>query len=178
MRKLEIGPGVNSLGRDWDAMDMLDRPHVTIKHDARIFPYPVPEKTFELVYMSHVLEHIPWFQTKNCLQEVLRILAPGGTLEIWVPDLKKLVEGYLNPSLICNDGWYKFNEEKDPVKWFNGRLFTYGPGEENWHRAAFDREYLERCLLSAGFVEVSPLKTPRGYDHGWINLGVSAKKAS
>ena len=31
MRKLEIGPGVNSLGSDWDAMDMVDRPHVTIK---------------------------------------------------------------------------------------------------------------------------------------------------
>jgi hypothetical protein len=126
-------------------------------------------------YMSHILEHIPWFQTKECLTEVKRILRPGGTIEIWVPDLAKLIEGFLNPSLIEKDGWYKHNPNKDPTIWLNGRLFTYGPGEENWHRAAFTREYLTQCLAEAGFVDIFPLEKPRGYYHGWINLGVGAK---
>lgn len=172
---LEIGPGENSLGKDWDAMDMVYRPHVNIQHDARKFPYPIPNRTYSIVYMSHILEHIPWFQTKECLTEVKRILRPGGTIEIWVPDLAKLIEGFLNPSLIEKDGWYKHNPNKDPTIWLNGRLFTYGPGEENWHRAAFTREYLTQCLAEAGFVDMFPLEKPRGYDHGWINLGVGAK---
>ena len=171
MRKLEIGPGVNSLGADWDAMDMIDRPHVNILHDARELPLPIEDNSYDLVYMSHFLEHIPWTQTNSFLQEIHRIVKPGGSVEIWVPDLEKLVQAYLNPKLNKNDGWYKYNEEKDPVKWFNGRLFTYGPGEENFHRAAFDRSYLERCLVNAGFTP-SKLEKPRGYDHGWINLGV------
>jgi len=174
---LEIGPGISSLGKEWDSMDMVQRPHVNIKHDIRSFPYPIESGRYDLVYMSHILEHIPWFQTEECLKEVKRILKVGGTLEIWVPDLRKLVEAYLNPTLNANDGWYKFNPEKDPVKWFNGRLFTYGPDEENWHRAAFDREYLKRCLVKAGFQEIFDLNKPRGHDHGWINLGVAAKNS-
>lgn len=174
--KLEIGPGEQSLGPDWHAMDMVKRPHVQIVHDARKFPFPIKENSFHIVYMSHILEHIPWFQTVDFLKEVKRILAPGGVAEIWVPDLKKLVEAYLNPELVKNDGWYRFNPEQNPTKWFNGRLFTYGPGEENWHRAAFDAEYLEHNLKEAGFKNIQPLEKPRGYDHGWINLGMSGTK--
>jgi ubiquinone/menaquinone biosynthesis C-methylase UbiE len=176
LRKIEIGPGENSLGSDWEAMDMVPRPHVQIVHDIRELPYPIPDSVYDLVYMSHILEHIPWFQTIDCLQEIRRILKPGGVLEVWVPDLRKLVLAYLDPRLVPFDGWYKFNSERDPVKWFNGRLFTYGPGEENWHRAAFDREYLIRCMERAGYVAPQDLKKPRGYDHGWINLGIVASK--
>ena len=59
---LEIGPGENSLGKDWDAMDMVYRPHVNIQHDARKFPYPIPNRTYSIVYMSHILEHIRYIK--------------------------------------------------------------------------------------------------------------------
>lgn len=176
MKQLEIGPGITSLGNDWDAMDMVDRPHVNIKHDVRKFPFPIEENKYHIVYMSHILEHIPWFQTIDCLKEIRRILKPNGIVEIWVPDLKKLVQAYLNPDLVKNDGWYRYNPEKHPTKWFNGRLFTYGPGEENWHRAAFDADFLRYNLSQAGFRDMKPLNKPRGADHGWINLGMSGTK--
>ncbi len=126
--------------------------------------------------MSHILEHIPWTQTDIFLKEIYRILKPRGVVEIWVPDLEKLVQAYLNPELNKKDGWYRFNDERDPVKWFNGRLFTYGPGEENFHRASFDTSYLNRCLIKAGF-DTQSLSKPRGYDHGWINLGMAGRKS-
>ena len=126
--------------------------------------------------MSHILEHIPWTQTVAALREMRRILAPGGALEIWVPDLEKLVKAYLAKDTGgCK--WRKFNKEADPVTWFNGRLFTYGPEAENWHRAAFDAPYLKRQLRRAGFNQaINRLQKPRGYDHGWINLGMVAYK--
>lgn len=176
LRALEIGPGKNPVNRSWHLMDMVNRPNLTYKHDVRDTPFPVPANHYDLVYMSHVLEHVPWFKTDEVLSEIYRITKPRGKVEIWVPDLKKLIEGYLNPDRIKNDGWYKFNPDRDPVRWFNGRMFTYGPGDENWHRAVFDEEYLHRCLRKAGFRDCHRLAKPRGYDHGWINLGMMGVK--
>lgn len=176
MIALEIGPGEKPTDLSWDTMDVIQRPGLTWLHDARSLPLPIPDASYGLVYMSHILEHIPWTQTVAFLKEIRRILIPGGSVEIWVPDLAKLVQAYLEH----NTGgckWRKFNKENDPVTWFNGRLFTYGPEDENWHRAAFDAQYLKRQLRRAGFdAAINRLSKPRGYDHGWINLGMVAYK--
>lgn len=42
-----------------------------------------------LLYASHVLEHIPWYKTEEVLREWVRVLKPGGVLEVWVPDRLK-----------------------------------------------------------------------------------------
>lgn len=174
MRALEIGPGKHPVDRTWTIMDMVPRNWVDVVHDIRNLPLPFEDNSFELVYLSHILEHVPWFQVVDCLIEIRRILKPGGSVEIWVPDLEYLVQCYLDKRL--GDSWLKFNKERDFVTWLNGRLFTYGPGEENWHRAAFDRPYLERLLKRAGYSSTGKLLKPRGYDHGAINLGVYAVK--
>jgi len=175
---LEIGSEKvhSNLGSDWDRMDIVSGNEVDINHDLRVFPYPIESNTYEIIYMSHVLEHIPWTQTKLVLDELYRILKPNGILEIWVPDLEKLVNAYINNSLIKNDGWYKLNPDKDPTRWFNGRLFTYGPGDENFHRAAFDKRYLIKCLMESHFKNIEQLISPRGINHGWINLGIKSQK--
>jgi predicted SAM-dependent methyltransferase len=124
--------------------------------------------------MSHILEHVPWFDTVATLREVLRILKPGGEVEIWVPDFAKIAKAYLEKR--PGDTWFKFNPKKDYMTWINGRTFTYGPGDENWHRAVFDEAFLKRQLREAGFCYTKRLVRPRGYDHGAINLGVAATK--
>lgn len=170
MEALEIGPGRHPVNPKWDLMDMVRRPNLTYQHDIRKFPWPVPGGKYDLVYMSHILEHIPWFQTIDALKEVYRILKHGGEVEIWVPDFKKIVDAYIRQR--PGDSWFKFNPDRDFMTWINGRLFTYGPGEENWHRACFDESYLRERLKKAGFRHTARLKKPRGYDHGMINLGV------
>ena len=62
------------------------------------------------------------------------------------------------------------------MKWFNIRMFADGPGEERFHRAVFDREYLKRCIMRASFASTHMLAKPRGYDHGYINMGMGAIK--
>ncbi len=177
MRHLEIGPGRRKLGSQWVTMDCIMRPGVVdIVHDLKDLPLPFQDGEFNLVYLSHVLEHVEWAKTHETLTELHRILRPEGEVEIWVPNLKKLVAAYLDHDLIKNDGWWKFNDDHDPVTWFNGRMFTYGPGDENFHRAVFDEGFLTRCLIRAGFKNVSLLNKPRGADHGWINLGMRGTK--
>jgi len=174
MKALEVGPGRHPVNKNWDMIDMVFRPGLRYQHDVRIRPWPINDSQYDLVYMSHILEHIPWFDCIETLKEVLRILKYGGVVEIWVPDFEKIVQAYIRQK--PGDTWFKFNPDKDFMTWINGRLFTYGPGEENWHRATFDESYLRERLKLAGFRHTARLKKPRGYDHGKINLGVVGGK--
>lgn len=176
-RRLEIGPGAAPLGEGWETLDVTPaREPGQWQAVWGVSRLPFDDATFELIYASHVLEHVPWFRTHHALAEAHRILRPGGCLELWVPDFGYLVECYL--AYQCGDDWRHQNPDGDPMRWLNGRLFAYGPPQANWHRAVFDRVGLTRQLLAAGFAAVTRLDSPRGYDHGRINLGVTAWKRS
>jgi hypothetical protein len=65
-------------------------------------------------------------------------------------------------------------------KW---RIFSYGDGSANrssfnWHQCVFNKDSLESLLKKTGFVSIYQMNNSevRGYDHGWINLGIKAKK--
>lgn len=173
MKHLEIGPGDCPVDRQWDLLDVERGPGIDVVARWGDEKLPVADDTYDLVYASHVLEHIPWFKTDRALGEVFRILKPGGILEVWVPDFDKILEAYRAGR--CGDDWRKHNPRSDPWRWFNGRLFTYGP-DPNWHRAVFDARSLRGCLEQAGFGNVHKLTEPRGYDHGAINLGMRGKR--
>ena len=56
---------------------------------------PFAGGTFDVVYHSHVLEHIDREAAPGFLRECLRVLRPGGTLRVVVPDLEALTRSYL-----------------------------------------------------------------------------------
>lgn len=185
-RRLEIGPGDRPLP-GFETLNLVDDGFSSLVMDAS-HRLPIGDDTYDLIYASHVLEHIAWYKTDSVLQEWLRILKPGGTVEIWVPDGLKICEalvafertGVDNTGL---DGWYRLNPSRDPCLWAAGRIFTYGDetgdrNHPNWHCALFTPRYLQRALSRAGFREVHLLDRAqvRGYDHGWINLGATGKK--
>ena len=139
-------------------------------------PIPLPDNSVGEIYTSHTLEHVPWFNTIAALKEALRVLRPGGLIEIWVPNFAYIVECYQKGE--CGDKWRKFNRHGDPVTWVNGRIFTYGPDEANWHRAVFDEGHLTRCLTQAGFTDIKRLpKRTRGQRHGPIDMGMTGRKS-
>lgn len=185
-RRLEIGPGSERIP-GFETVDILWSRNVDYVADAAQ-KLPFDDCTFEIIYASHVLEHIPWYKIKQVIKELNRILEPSGLVEVYVPNglliAKTFVdaeEGYINN--IEKDGWYKFNEEKDPCIWANGRIFSYGDGtgtrkDPNWHLTIFSPRFLKNLLKENGFVDIEQLdKTAvRGYDHGWINLGFRGRK--
>ena len=59
--------------------------------DLRIFP----SKYAELIYASHVLEHISHREVAKVLTEWYRVLKEGGILRLSVPDFDKLLKVYL-----------------------------------------------------------------------------------
>ena len=146
------------------------------------------DNTFDIVYASHVLEHIPWYQVQTVVEEWVRILKPGGALEIWVPDGLKICKALVQyeetgTDVSSQDGYYECVENKDPRFWANLRIFAHGDGkgsllDPNWHRTLFTESLLIDILKNAGLTDVVLLANSdvRGRDHGWINLGASGKK--
>ena len=56
---------------------------------------PFPDNSVEVIYSSHMLEHLDRREVAMFLREAWRILQPGGIIRIAVPDLQKLVYTYL-----------------------------------------------------------------------------------
>lgn len=181
-RNLEIGCGAKRIN-GFETLNVIAGPTVDYVADAsRRLPFK--DETFDLVYASHVLEHVPWYQVRQTLQEWRRILKRGGRLEIWVPDGLKICRALADAEESGQDrtyldGWYKFNAERDPCIWAASRLFAYGSGKgrlnhPNWHRALFTPRYLCQLFQGIGLTDIRELTHAevRGYDHGWINYGV------
>ncbi len=55
---------------------------------------PFPDLTFDVVYHSHLLEHLDRQDAAAFLRECLRVLRVGGTLRVVVPDLEVRIRHY------------------------------------------------------------------------------------
>ena len=90
---LNVGCG-DTYHPEWTNVDMATcRPGVQVCNLLKGFPYP--DRRFQVVYHSHVLEHIPREQVSNFIRECYRVLKPGGILRVVVPDLENIVREYL-----------------------------------------------------------------------------------
>lgn len=98
--KLAVDLGAGSDRREWPG-------HVTCTVDASkdsgadyiqdLRKLNLPDDHFDLVASSHALEHIPRWEQETVWREIFRICKPGGSLEIFVPNLEwaawKIIEG-------------------------------------------------------------------------------------
>ena len=148
---------------------------------------PFDDNSISIIYASHILEHIPWYQVEETLREWVRVLEINGCLEIWVPDAYKICKAVVDieekNKVDVKDKWRKFNEEFNIYKWAAGRLFTYGDGKgkidhPNWHRSLFTYEYLKELFTTVGLSNIERMNENeiRGVKHGWINLGIRGIK--
>ncbi len=78
----------------WVNVDFIAHGSDVIKHDLRK-PLPFADQSFSAVYHSHVLEHFSHAFAPVFLRECFRLLEPGGTLRVAVPDLEGIVRAYL-----------------------------------------------------------------------------------
>ena len=97
--------------------------------------------TVDLIYASHVLEHISRWEYKHCLKRWFDILKPGGVARIAVPDFDKICQHYI-----------KFKD----LRMLSGLLYGGQDYFENNHFWCWDKETLSRELVDEiGFREVN-----------------------
>src|SRR6266576_6947071 len=93
MKGLNLGCGTR-FHPEWTNIDVgYVNPHVQI-HDVRK-GLPFLDDTFDVVYHSHLLEHLPRESALPFSQECYRVLKRGGIIRVAVPDLERIARLYL-----------------------------------------------------------------------------------
>jgi len=92
-RLLNVGCG-DRFHPAWINLDMRPVSQEVMRHDIRA-ALPFKNDEFDGVYHSHVLEHLPRADGERFLRECWRVLRPGGTIRLAVPDLETLARLYI-----------------------------------------------------------------------------------
>lgn len=120
-------------------IDLLPYPHV---HYLRPIDdlKPFAAESVDLIYASHCLEHFPFRKVPAVLREWHRVLKPGGTLRLSVPNFDTVVDAYLASG-----------REIESVH----QVVVGGQDyKHNFHFVLFNRRSLTAALEQCGFVEV------------------------
>ncbi|HEY4953191.1 MAG TPA: methyltransferase domain-containing protein [Verrucomicrobiae bacterium] len=84
MLKLNLGGGEKAMP-GWETVDLYST-NPRYKVDLSVFPWPFADKSVDAVAMFHFLEHLE--NVERTVQEVHRILKPGGEFWVIVPHAK------------------------------------------------------------------------------------------
>ena len=92
MLRLNCGSGQRPFDKPWINIDTQERWNPDLVSDMSALPYD--DNSAELIVGHHVLEHFEIGKADDLIREWHRVLAPGGSLLIFVPDLRALVEAW------------------------------------------------------------------------------------
>lgn len=110
---------------------------------------PLPDNSAEVVYTSHMVEHLDRDDVTRFLKEAHRVLAPNGVIRVVVPDLKMRVEQYVR------DGDADKLMERTRLARRQRRKLTdkirYLLAGDRQHMWMYDGASLARLLAATGF---------------------------
>ena len=170
--KLNIGTTERHPG--WTSIDVAAGPGVDIVGDCRRLAQ-FADNSVETIYASHVVEHIPRVETVPMLKDWHRVLVPGGTLMVSVPDLNILSQIFIKDALHGADKLAVMH------MMFGGQSDPY-----DFHFGGYDLELMTWMLHDAGFQDIVRVPSFRLFDdtsegefYGIkFSLNVKARKAA
>jgi SAM-dependent methyltransferase len=114
---------------------------------------PCPDSAAEVVYSSHMIEHLDQAEAHRLLAEVRRVLRPGGIVRLAAPDLGLLVDEYL--SARDADQFVRKTYMTQPrATGLLARLRAASIGSRH-HLWMYDGASLSALLQRAGFTQVA-----------------------
>jgi predicted SAM-dependent methyltransferase len=168
--RLNLGSGFHPKP-GWINVDLVDELS-DLQLDLRE-PLPFADNSVAQIYTEHFFEHLSFTSPADSLareieapgspsdaltflRECLRVLAPGGTIDIGVPDAEIALHDYLQRQTAGGDGhgananWWGPNWCDTPMHRLN---YVFRQGRE--HQYAWDYETLERVLAAVGFTSIA-----------------------
>ncbi len=86
-RVLDLGRGsfpyVAAENEEVTSVDIRPETKPTLVHDLSVFPYPLDDNSFDVIYISHVLEHL--HDNIRVMEEIYRIAKPNAKVIVRVP---------------------------------------------------------------------------------------------
>jgi predicted SAM-dependent methyltransferase len=145
MRRLHWGCGsITPFG--WVNCDIRPGTDVDIVADIRT-GLPLPDDSFDYIVGIHVLPEIPYCDLDRTLQELLRLLRPGGVLRLALPDVDKAIAAYTSGDIDY------FLIPDDVVKSLAGKMIV----QLTWYgisRSMFTLDLMTELLERNGFQSV------------------------
>jgi len=158
---MNLGSGRDRLD-GFIAVDFFSR-DVDFGVDLR-YALPIDDAVFDGIFTEHTLEHLSYAQVAPVLAECCRILKPGGTIRIVVPDLSIFVERYASRDYSWFHDWERevlVPRGRSMISRMEALSFET---QEYGHRSAWDFETLKVFLARAGFMDVCKCSFRQGRD--------------
>lgn len=146
---VELGAGDKKGTGNWVTVDMT--PGCDIFWDLRK-GLPFPSNRIAKLYSSHLFEHLSYREAQGFLDECRRVLRPGGTFSICVPNARLYLEAYLKPESLDAERFYGYRPAYNQTTRIDSvNYIAYMDGH---HKYMFDEENLLRILEAKGFRNV------------------------
>lgn len=145
---MNLGSGPRGLSdTHWINVDAFRDANVEYLMDfARTWPFP--ENSLDGIFCEHVFEHFDHDEGQRLLQQSLRVLRPGGSIRLIVPDGGKIAKTYCDdPAALLAHRDIETSCAMDAVNsWFRQRYE---------HQFIYDWESLKHQLQRAGFEHIT-----------------------
>lgn len=147
---LHFGAGPNQLPEPFQ--------NLNVAHDIRK-PLRFADGSASMIFAEHVIEHVPFLSGFEFVNEVFRVLEPGGVFRLSFPDVARFLRVTWPEEFAFNERASTYARElaKRP------QLPAMSPAEAmtvlfaGWgHQSAWTREVGAAVLLAAGFSVVRP----------------------
>ena len=123
-----------------------------LNHDL-VLGIPASDNSLEVIYHSHLLEHLSYKEgiafTANCF----KALAPGGIMRVLVPDLELWINNYVNNNNFYFDEYRKALAPEGDLYPTKGAVFM-GMLHNHEHKMGYDFDTLKWVLERAGFERI------------------------
>lgn len=108
------------------------------------------DEQFDVVYTSHMMEHLDYFQVVPTIKDFLRVLKPNGEARIVVPNLKAIAAEISTGNLLGKI----YDSPGGPISaidmLYGHRASVLRGSEFMRHKTGFTKESFESMLLTAG----------------------------
>ena len=130
----------------WINSDVKDSPGIDVVADIRE-GLPIDSDSIDYAVSIHAMPEIPYTELVPTLEELRRVLKPGGVLRLALPDLDKGIAAYQRR----DPEYFKVPDEaaKSVGAKFVTQMVWFG-----YSRSLFTHEFVEELLEKAGFTRV------------------------
>jgi predicted SAM-dependent methyltransferase len=138
--RLDLGSGESPIP-GWVNVDLVGH-KPDLAWDLSV-PLPLADGSVEAIFSEHLLEHLPLATALDLIRECHRLLAPGGTLRVGVPDAGAYLRAYDGD----DQGFIETSRPGRPTRMLAVREVF----QEHGHRSAYDLQTLVLFFETSGF---------------------------
>ncbi len=126
---------------------------VMFNHDLRN-GVPAADNSLDLVYHSHMLEHLNYEDGIKFLKECYRVLKPGAKMRALVPDIELWINSYTQNNKFFFEQYRKYGGIDPSIYHTKGAVFM-GMLHNHEHKFGYDYDSLSWVLNHVGFSQVN-----------------------